>query len=182
MLRRNRRGCKLNSCRVHQILKVGEYANLNVEVLSPKSLKKDNVDQYNDIATLNAAFSELLMHADWGMSDDVFVLSQQNKLNEIRKKYNTDFFSYNGQLIFKKHKRHKALVLIGSILYTIALPLGVKYAFTPDYESYYYNMVLDLKNGKFVTASFDLYNVKPTYGRTCSILYNDMSILKSSVK
>jgi hypothetical protein len=62
------------------------------------------------------------------------------------------------------------------------LPFGIKYVVTPDYETYYYNMVLDLKKGKFVTAGFDQYNIKSTYGRTCSLLYHDMSILKSSAK
>ena len=165
-----------------QIIKAAEAADLNVEILSPKVMQENQVDQYNDIATLNAAFSELLTHAHWGMSDDVFVLSLQDELNKIRKKYNTDYFSYNGQIVFKKHKRYKIGILLGSIIYFPLLPFGIKYVVTPDYETYYYNMVLDLKKGKFVTAGFDQYNIKSNYGRTCSLLYHDMSILKSSAK
>ena len=182
-----RKGVKLVSSEfgdevfAEQIIKAGDAAELNVEILSPKEIQKGDVDQYNDIAILNAAFSELLTHAKCGMSDDVFVLSLQDDLDRIRKKYDTDFFSYNGQIIFKKHKKYKALVLTLSVLYTLALPFGIKYALTPGYETYYYNMVLDLKNGKFVTAGFDQYDLKSYYGRICSILYNEMSILKTSV-
>ena len=166
---------------IEQIFTAGRAAELDVAVLSPKTLEVDDVDKYNDIATLNAGFSELLKHSSNGMHHDVFVLSLQSELKEIRNKYETDFFSYNGQIVYKKHKKYKIPVLVGSMLYFVALPLGIKYAFTPDYETYYYNMVLDLKNGKFVTANFDRYDLKSSYGRTCSLLYNDMYTLKSSV-
>ena len=166
---------------IEQIFTAGRAAELDVAVLSPKTLEVDDIDKYNDIATLNAGFSELLKHSSNGMYHDVFVLSLQNELKEIRNKYGTDFFSYNGQIVYKKHKKYKIPVLVGSMLFFVALPLGIKYAFTPDYETYYYNMVLDLKNGKFVTANFDRYDLKSSYGRTCSLLYNDMYTLKSSV-
>ena len=155
-------------------------AGLPIEIISPKTISSDAVDEYNDVSILNATFKELITHASLDISDRNFVLSNQQELNIIREKYNTDYFAYTGQIIFKVHKKHKALALIMSILFYPTLPFGVNYALTPKYETYYYSMVIDLQNGRFVKADFDQYNLKSTYGRTASLLYNDMFILKSS--
>lgn len=161
-----------------QIIECANASDLNIDLIVPKKLNSNDSEKYNDLGTMNAAFGEMLLHAKFGLANQI-VLSSSEDLLQLSNKYNTPFFAYNGQIVYKEIKRGKGLAIAVSAIYMITLPLGILYAVTPKYEAYYYNIVVNAESGKFVTASFEEMPVKPTYGRTVSMIYNDMSILKS---
>lgn len=179
-----RKGVKLVNSEIaketynEQIYRCAEAANLEIDVINPKSFDPSNISKYNDYSVLNNSFSEMLTHAQFGLFNGM-VLSNIGELNALTNIYDTPLFTYNGETVYKQIKRGKGLAIALSAIYIITLPIGIIYAVTPKYEAYYYNIVINSESGKFVTAKFEEISVKPTYGRTESMIYNDMSILKS---
>ena len=171
---------KANDIYIEQIQAASKASDLPIEIISPRNLYENNITMYNDLSIINGAFNEVLLHANNDIYNN-FVLSSYYDLEKLRFKYRTDYFAYNGQIIIKNKKLFvdKVFYLLYSFLEIYTIPHAIIYAFIPDYDTYYYNMVLDINKGGFVTSKFSSSDVKSNYGRTCTILYKDMCLLKS---
>jgi hypothetical protein len=73
----------------------GRKAKLDVEVLDSKKLGSDDIQQMNDITLLEEYVADRLEY-----DDDLAPFPERQKITELAKKYNTDYFLWTGHYTF----------------------------------------------------------------------------------
>ena len=119
-----------------KLWKNARLANLQTTILDIKSLSTTDVRKYNDIVALNEWFDQQLDFDYFDMAS-----FNQEQVNSIAKKYNTDYFVWMG-VVNKKERKN-----IVNSLSELYLPYtGLYNLLTPSYESLFFAVVYDVKN------------------------------------
>lgn len=129
------------------IKKNAERIGLKLSVLDPNNFKKNDVEKFNDFREIQEWFGHQM-----NMEDDFKMIAfNQERINELTKKYKVDTFVWGGVMTGKKGK--SAFDVIGkfifnqfSWLYTMVTPKG---------ETVIFSIALDGNTGKARMGTFD---------------------------
>jgi hypothetical protein len=154
------------------------YSGLNIDLLNPKSFTANDVDKYNDMATVNDWMGERLDHED---ELDMLPL-ETDRMMEVSKKYNTTHFCYTGVYTYKQKREGRGTIILFSILCYPILPFGIAYALTPEHHTYYYTLMYDVKTGKPDIIRTIHLKSKSKKGYINSIMYDMMVQIKTVKK
>ncbi|HLP51365.1 MAG TPA: M48 family metallopeptidase, partial [Chitinophagales bacterium] len=96
-----------------------KMAKLEAEVLNTKNLKSDETGKFNDLALMEEYISDRLHH-----SEDVDLpFAERNRINELAKKYDTDYFMWTGTISLTDKNRYLKGLTVLSVLLPFTLPL-----------------------------------------------------------
>jgi len=146
---------------------------LESEILSAKKFNSGDAESYNNLAAFNDWVGERMDHDN--SSEKLNIIPSETEYALIASNnVGTEYISYSGVVIYKEKKDN----IGGTLLYTIIiyplLPLGIYYAVTPSYYSYYYTMVYSVKTGKKVINKIYEMKIKANEGNINSFMYQTM--------
>ena len=129
------------------IQKNADRLDLKLAVLDPNNFTKNDVEKFNDFKEIQEWFGHQM-----SMEDDFKMIAfNQERINELTKKYNVDTFVWTGVMTGKKGK--SAFDVVGkfifnqfSWLYTMITPKG---------ETIIFSLALDGETGRARMGSFD---------------------------
>lgn len=170
--KQKRKYIKSESAQIEFKKKIDDNATLiglNYELIDDIDLNVNDVQKFNDLSFLNNWFTERVYHLD----NSVTLLNlDQNHIDSLKTRYGTRYFCWTGIVNERLHKKNK----IGTLLYTLfiypLLPYGLIYAITPDWDTYYYSLILDIDTGKIIFANANLINAKDADDYINSTLYD----------
>jgi Zn-dependent protease with chaperone function len=119
-----------------KIWKNARMLDLQTSILDIKNLKTTDSKKYNDISVLNEWFDQQLDFDEFNMPS-----FNQDRVDEIAKKYNTKYFVWMG-VVNKKERRN----LLNSLSEFYMPYNGLYNLLTPAYESLFFAIVYDVKN------------------------------------
>lgn len=131
------------------ILKNAKKVGLEIELLAKNNFKENEGEMFDDFAVLNGWLSEKFTEAD---NKTFLVNLEEEKINELVKKYNTPYFCWTG-FVGAKVKKAPNSVLFTAVMsllfppiYVITLPLMI----APKYESAYLCLLFNVQTGELV--------------------------------
>lgn len=140
---------------VSTIEQISSRSGLNVHVLSPSSMKPEDVDQFNDYAILNDWTFEAYRNQGFNLTSSSFELGQ-----EVISKYGTQYIAISGIISIDKSKREDLnKAAIGFVLF-YTIPIGIYFALRPQQSTYFFYTIYDIKTGKTVETYFYNYSSK----------------------
>lgn len=159
----------------NQIEELAEMVDLDIQMLDYKDITSTEVDQYNDISLLKSWVEERLYHENTDA-----IVSDFDYVQELREKYNTDYIAYTGNLSLRVRERNVAGRIIGSVILYPTLPFTIASLLIPDYDSFNYFFVLDLRNGDVLMADYNSYKTNDSDDYIRSIIYNHLIQIKQT--
>ena len=160
-----------------QIQGLADRVNLEIEMLDYKDIWEDEIDKFNDISLLKAWVDERLNHENTDA-----IISDFDNVQYLREKYNTDYIAYTGNLSLRVKERNVAGRIIYSVILYPTLPFTIAALLIPDYESFNYFFLLDLRNGDALMAEYNYYETSDSNDYLKSIIYNYLIQIKDSPK
>ncbi|MDQ3192669.1 MAG: M48 family metallopeptidase [Bacteroidota bacterium] len=129
---------------VKKINENAQISGIEVDMLDSKGFKENDVEAFNDYSLMRDWMSERFNHDNSITS----ISSESNNILELSKKYNTKYFNWMGVVAYREKKQDAILYMCLSAIGIYTLPLGIIYAVTPSYSTYYYNILFDVESGK----------------------------------
>lgn len=118
---------------------------IEAEVLHISDMEDKDVEKFNDMNLLEEWVDEQIE-----VGDNSFTGTQQEKINELAKKYNTDYFLWVGTIDISARKNHWMNYMIWS--YSIMLPPtwpeAWYYICKKEYQTVVYAVLYNVKTGK----------------------------------
>ena len=124
-------------------------------VLNPFKFDKNDAQKFNDFTLLKEWYYE---QSDAGtMSMSGF---RQKEIEELGKKYNTDYFLWTG-VVGVHHKKTVGAKILGALLIPtfVGTSLGVR-LLEDKYEMYYYSILYNVKTGRNYIIKSEEFNKK----------------------
>lgn len=148
-------------------------ASLQTEVITPKTAENQRAEDFNDLATFKDWYSEHSLHEDLDMEDRV-LFAEQEYMNALADRVGTDHFALTGVIMFRQKEKYKGVqIAYGLLLYPV-LPFVIYDVATPDYDTYLYNAVFDVRAGSLVIESGYHINSKANKGNINQMLYDSV--------
>lgn len=180
----DRKGLKLIKSETQQLELCNEirenasYSGLNIDLLNPKNFLADDVEKYNDLATVNDWIGERLDHDD----DMEMIPLETDRMIPLVQKYHTTHFCYTGVYTYKQRRDNRGFIIFFSILCYPILPFGLAYALTPEHDTYYYTLMYNVETGNPDVKRTIHLKSKSKKGYINSIMYDMMVQIKREKK
>lgn len=128
-------------------------------MLDVRRLEKEDAEKFDEISLLNAYIGQMLKNGIDGKQEMMTVT--QDRLDEIRAKYGTDFMMWVGVRSFKgTQSRNKSNMLLSLVVLNY-LPYSLISTFEKNHEVEMFYVLIDLKSNKAVRSDyFDLHYMK----------------------
>ncbi len=150
----------------NKIQSCADAIDMKIDYLETMELKSSETDKFNDLALLNNWISEELNH------DDVPVINSNNEgMQELVKKYNTENFTWIGVISFTEKEQYVGLKLFYSALLVVPFPFVLADVLTPDHETVFFTMVANGKTGEFEMQFYNASKSRDTEGIQKSNIY-----------
>ncbi len=124
-------------------------AGLEFDIIDKKTLAESGTQGYNENAVLNAFIDEMAEHGDIH-----FVNYMDEDMQELAAKYGTNNFVWTGFISVKQKNTGIILKILAGVVYPIFAPALALDIATPDYDTYFYSIVIDVKTGKKLKTTF----------------------------
>jgi beta-barrel assembly-enhancing protease len=165
-----------NVTRFEKLMKENaEIAGLNLTVLNPLEFKKEDAQKLNDYTLLKEWYLE---QSDAGsMAISGF---KQKEIEELGKKYNTDYFLWTG-VVGVHNKKGIGAKIVGAMLMPsiVFIPFGIK-LMSDTYDMYYYSILYNVKTGKNYIIKSDEFSKKDSDSLLNSHIYDTFLQIKTS--
>lgn len=156
-----------------------EIAHLDVEVINDLNLTTIDIQKYNDMSFMTMWLQERVNHLD----NDVKMLNIENEyVDGLTKRYNTPYFSWMGVVGMRERKENAGLVVCTTILIPYILPYTIYYIATPNYDTYYVNILFDIKTGEPKFAQSKYMNARDSKTINNMNIYDSFYQIKTSRK
>lgn len=162
----------------NQVRENATYSGLSIELLNPKNFTVNDVDKYNDMATVNDWMGERLDHED----DMEMIPLETDRMLPLVEKYNTSHFCYTGVYTYKQKRSGRGAILLLCVFMYPALPFAIAYAVTPEHHTYYYTLMYDVRTGDADVHNTIHLKSKSKKGYINSIMYDMMLQIKREKK
>ncbi|MGZ5304278.1 MAG: hypothetical protein ACXWDO_09220, partial [Bacteroidia bacterium] len=127
-------------------------AGLDFDIVDKKALSDAGTAGYNENAVLNDFIDEMADHGDIH-----FVNYMNEDMQQLTKKYDTDNFVWTGFISVKQKKETALVEIMAAVMYPMIIPYVTMSLLTPDYDTYFYSVVIDVKTGKKLKTNY--YNL-----------------------
>jgi len=160
------------------ITDIGKKSKLNVNILDVASLRTNDVETFNDIATANKYFSQQMDQYDLSLTPSY----EQDDIDALAKKYGTDYFLYTGVISLKESGRGEWVMVGLSLIVPYYMPFALYNALTPDYDMFYYAILYDVTTGRRSFIKSDYYNSRDSKTMVKSHIYDTFHQIHSKSK
>ncbi len=150
------------------IKQIAGKTGVNVDILDVASLSDNEVEQFNDIRSLNEYFSEQNDRSDLTLTPAI----EQEKLDAIAKKYGTKYFLRTGVISLKEDDTQALYKLATCIVNPFYLPFAIYDVAVPDYDMLQYAILFDITTGKRQTVKYDYFDHKDSDAVVKAHLYD----------
>jgi hypothetical protein len=157
---------------------LNEMANkvdLDLDLADYKDLGPTETQRFNEISLMKAWLFERFGHKNYNI-----VVSGNDFIEEVMDGYGTPYISTTGNFSAKQAEDIFSLITASCLVVTI--PFVIADLVIPDYESFNYFFVFDVRNGNTLMADFNSYNSSDAKDFIRSIVYNNFLQVKSSIK
>ncbi|HPH19811.1 MAG TPA: hypothetical protein PLE32_13575, partial [Haliscomenobacter sp.] len=132
---------------------VATKSGLKTVFLDVENLKESQADRFNDIRDLNEWFSEQVQFSDLSLTPGI----QQEKINGIASKYDTDYFLWTGAISLLPKGHNAVQPLFGGLIFWPQLPWAIANAVKPKYDLLYFAILFDVKTMKRRVIKFEYF-------------------------
>ncbi|MBS1685554.1 MAG: M48 family metallopeptidase [Bacteroidetes bacterium] len=146
----------------HRLVSCGHKAKLDVEILDARNLASNDIDKMNDITLLEEYVADRLES-----DDQPTPFPDRQKITELAKKYNTDYFLWTGVVSYKENQKRKITLGVLSAFLPYMLPFTLSYLINGGHYTFYFNMMYDVKTDQVTMANF-----REVYSRTSPSVLN----------
>lgn len=155
-----------------------EKLKIKKKVLSNSFIKKNEVDMFNDVALINSFLIENSSCAPTLLS------SKREAILDLVERYGTDKISLMGiySFQFAKSMSSKVGILLWTGIVFPTLPLGIWYAFKPNFITFNYTFLYDLSTEKMVYSNLHPIKMKGNKAVVTSTMYSDLLTIKKGAK
>lgn len=151
-----------------------KIAGVSGTVLNKNELKSTDVDNFNDIATLNEWFNERLTH-----NDDIDISGMEKaRVDSLVAKYGTKYFLWTGIMSTKEIDRSRGFHIAFGIIIPVLMPYMFAKAFSPVNTTYYYYVLYDIQTGEMQARGFKSIQEKDRASLLNSQLYSTYAQIK----
>ncbi len=115
--------------------------DLDIEILDPLLMDKDKTAAFNDLTILNNWFYEQLYYGTMNVPGQ-----HQEWVDEIAKKYGTEYFLWSGIITFREQNRilgPLGLMMLTRFFYPL-FPVGLYQLFSPNYQFFYVSVIYNI--------------------------------------
>ena len=157
---------------------ISKKSGLEIDLLTPKTLNKNEAYKYNDISNINYCISETFQHnkiVDKWATDSFdwnFIPAELDYLTHLSSDYNTSHFAYTGIINFKAKKKGRGAAVFLSLLVPYVMPFALYYALTPEHYFYYYTLVYNVDSGEIALSEVYDLNYKAYKTNVNSMIYD----------
>ncbi len=120
-------------------------AKLDVELLNDLDLKETDLQKYNDMTFMTLWLQERVKHMENGVKMHNL---DYEYAEDLAKRYNTKYFSWMGVIGMRQKKYGTASLIVTAVFVPYMIPYTVYYIVTPKYDSYYIQVLFDIKTGE----------------------------------
>lgn len=153
-------------------------SGLEVEMVSNKgNLTKESILEYNRNAILNDWIEERASHGDL----EVIPFESQYTYDMVND-FNTPYFLYSGMYDIRQSTEFNGLAMAFSILYVFPIPFYLYYQLKPNYQTYFYSLLFDIRNGKALMVNDNYISEKGTRDLRNISFYDTFHQIKSTRK
>lgn len=143
---------------ISQLKETAKSADLNIEVLSPLSMKENEINRFNDYATLSEWARERYEHT--GTLPDKVLPSSSEYADSLIKAYGTRYLAVTRVVNIHDKDPQKYLTACLCCAGVYTAPLGVYILLKRDMTTEIRFDLLDLKTGKFIMEVDDTFKSK----------------------
>lgn len=162
-----------------KILINSQKAGIDYALIDDIQLNEHEIQKFNDLAFLNTWLLERLKHVE---NDMEIINFDKEQVSDLISRYGTKHFCWMGIVNERNKKYLKGLYITMSLIYFPTLPFGIAYAVTPDWDTHFYSLVLDIESGEIKYARADKMDAKDADYVLNSSLYDLFYQLKSKRK
>jgi hypothetical protein len=155
----------------------GRRSKLDVDVLDSRSLGSGDVDKLNDITLLEEYVMDRLGHQNVSA-----LYPEREKITNLAKKYNTDYFMWSGVISYKDVQKRKIVTGVMSGIFPFILPFTLSYLINGGHYTYYFNMMYDVKTDKVKMVNFREIDSRTTPSVLNSHIYDTFLQLHTNPK
>lgn len=160
---------------IKKLMAISRDIKLNTQMLDYKNIREDEVDKFNDLSLLKNWIGERLMHENSGA-----IVSDLDYVEPLISKYGTPFITHTGNLSLRVREKNVTGRIIYSTFVFPILPFTVAELLIPDYESFNYFFLFDLRNGNALLADYNYYETSDSNDYLQSIIYNHLIQVKAN--
>lgn len=161
----------------HRLVTCGHKAKLDVDVLDSRGLESGDVDKMNDIALLEEYVADRLES-----DDQPTPFPERQKITELAKKYNTDYFLWTGVVSYQENQKKKIVRAVMSGVFPFILPFTLSYLINGGHYTFYFNMMYDVKTDQITMANFREVDSRTTPSVLNSHIYDTFMQLHAKPK
>ena len=159
-----------------QIKRSSNILSLETAILDQEKLDSSNVEAFNDIAFLNQWVDGRFTDLDVSM-----VNLPTEKVNSLVKKYGTEYFAWTGIINYRESKPLMYFYLLYALI-PPAIPFAVYYLVRPNFDTYYYCIVFNIRTGEPVLVNYANYRKRDARDMINSSIYDSFWQIKRKAK
>jgi len=159
-----------------RIDQASEQLALEAVILETSRLDSHEVQKFNDITFLNEWVDQRFNQLDVGL-----VNLHQQRIDSIIARYGTEHYCWTGVINYRENKPLMYFYLLYALI-PPAIPLAVYYLVRPNYDTYYYCIVFDLKTGEPAMVNYNNYRRRDARDLINSSVYDSFWQLRQRNK
>lgn len=157
---------------------VAKAAKIDATILDVTDLKSGEVAKFNDLAEINQYFGHQLTHDELSLTPSF----NQNEINALAAKYDTDYFLWTGVISLRTKNRGVWSLIAVSLVVPYVAPLAIGKMVTPEYDMLYYAILFDVKTGRRSVIKMDYFEKRDSKAVLTSHMYDVFHQIKSVPK
>ena len=160
---------------VERIKNITKMLNIKTKLLIPSEFTSDDVDIYNDYATLKDLLSEAMNIS----SKSNYVYNSVQYTGDIADKYDTRYINFSGVVSSRIKKSSQAI--FNAVIYSILIypiPFSIYTITVPEYYTVYFQSLFDIKTGKVLFERASPFNYRDRNDFLNSQLYDSFNKIK----
>ena len=159
-----------------QIRRSAKLLNMEVEVLDQTMVDSTQVNDFNDITFLNQWVDGRFTDLEVGMAN-----LPADRINSLIEKYGTEHFAWTGVINYRENKPLMYFYLLYALI-PPAIPFAVYYLVRPNYDTYYYCIVFNLRTGEPELVNYNNYRKRDARDMINSSVYDSFWQMKRKTR
>ncbi len=152
-------------------------AGLDFDYIDSRTIKKDEMERYNDYTLLNDWMTEFLNH---DFNPNTLVLNN-DATARLKEKYNTRYVLWSGVINVKIKKENLGLAVLGTLLIYPAV-FTIPYLLRKEEKTYYVSVLFDLAANKMQFYHTVALRMSDTHDFLNAFVYDTMLSIKQAPK
>jgi hypothetical protein len=161
---------------IGQIDRSAGLLNIDLEILDQSNLDSSDVETFNDITFLNEWIDSRFTDLEVGMAN-----LPSGRINSLIEKYGTEHFAWTGVINYRENKPLMYFYLLYALI-PPAIPFAVYYLVRPNYDTYYYCIVFNLRTGEPELVNYANYRKRDARDMINSSVYDSFWQMKRKSK